>query len=266
MSFGTGRRRRCMPRRESAPIGHPTWIDLFSSDPDKSRAFYGSLFGWSATDPSPDHGGYVNFFKDGDPIAGMMANDGSSGQPDTWTVHLAVEDAEKTVEAAAAAGGTVIVPAMPVGDLGSMSLVADPGGAAIGGWQPGTHPGFLELVEPNTPGWFELHTREYDRSVAFYRDVFGWDAHTMSDTADFRYTTLGKDEAAAAGSLDASAFQPEGAPAEWSVYFACVDTDATLAKAVELGGTVLEPAEDSPYGRLARVADPTGARFKLIAN
>jgi predicted enzyme related to lactoylglutathione lyase len=255
-----------MPRREHAPIGHPTWIDLFSSDTAASLTFYGELFGWSATDPSAEHGGYVNFLKDGEPIAGMMGNDGSSGQPDTWSLHLAVEDAAKTIEAAEANGATVIVPAMPVGDLGWMSVDADPGGAAIGGWQPGAHEGFLQLAEPNTPGWFELHTREYDKSVAFYREVFGWDAQTMSDTADFRYTTLGKDEAAAAGIMDASAFLAEGAPAAWSVYFSCADTDATLARAVELGGTVLEPAQDTPYGRLAHVADPTGARFKLTAS
>jgi predicted enzyme related to lactoylglutathione lyase len=29
------------------------------------------------------------------------------------------------------------------------------------------------------------------------------------------------------------------------------------------GGTVIRGAEDSPYGRLAAVADPTGAGFNL---
>ena len=46
--------------------------------------------------------------------------------------------------------------------------------------------GFEVRNEPGTAGWFELHTRDYDKTVAFYRDVFGWDAHTMSDTDDFR--------------------------------------------------------------------------------
>ena len=48
------------------------------------------------------------------------------------------------------------------------------------------------LAEPGAPAWFELHTRDYDTSVQFYKDVFGWDAKTMSDTPDFRYTTLGE--------------------------------------------------------------------------
>ena len=42
--------------------------------------------------------------------------------------------------------------------------------------------------------------------------------------------------------------------------------DALIAKIVELGGTVLEPAADTPYGRLAKAADPTGATFKLTDN
>jgi predicted enzyme related to lactoylglutathione lyase len=31
-----------------------------------------------------------------------------------------------------------------------------------------------------------------------------------------------------------------------------------------MGGKVVQPAEDTPYGRLAVAADPTGAVFKLL--
>ena len=64
--------------------------------------------------------------------------------------------------------------------------------------------------------------------------------------------------------MDASAFLPEGVPAQWSIYFGVGDADAALAKIVELGGTITQPAEDTPYGRLAQAADPTGALFKLV--
>jgi predicted enzyme related to lactoylglutathione lyase len=114
--------------------------------------------------------------------------------------------------------------------------------------------------------WFELLTRDYDASVDFYRDVFRWSPHTASDTDELRYTTLGEGEGMLAGIMDASAFLPEGTPAFWSVYFEVEDVDATLEKAVELGGEISQPAEDTPYGRLATVTDPTGTRFKLIAS
>ena len=65
--------------------------------------------------------------------------------------------------------------------------------------------------------------------------------------------------------MDASAFLPEGVPAHWSVYIRVADTDATIAAITGHGGSVVMPAEDTPYGRLATVADPTGANFKIMA-
>ncbi len=92
----------------------------------------------------------------------------------------------------------------------------------------------------------------------------GWDTHVAGDTPEFRYTTLGEGEGRLAGIMDAATFLPEGAPAHWSVYFGVDDAVATVAKALELGGAVVDPPEDTPYGRLATLTDPTGTRFKLV--
>ena len=255
-----------MPAPDTNVPGAPIWVDIFTSDPDAARAFYGQLFGWEADEGAEEFGGYFNFMKGDSLVAGGMKNDGSAGVPDLWNVYLAVGNAEATVAAATAHGGGVIVPAMEVGDMGSMAVVTDAGGAAIGLWQPGTHKGMGVIAEPGAPAWFELHTRAYDASVQFYKDVFGWDAKTMSDTPEFRYTTLGEGDAALAGLMDSSNFLPEGVPAHWAVYLAVADTDAAVKTATELGGTVVTPAEDTPYGRIAMLADPTGANFRLVAN
>ena len=255
-----------MPKRESAPIGAPIWIDLFSSDPAKSRGFYEELMGWTSTEPEEQFGGYFSFLKGDSLVAGGMKNDGTAGVPDCWNVYLAVENAEATVAAATAHGGGVIVPAMAIADMGSMAVISDPGGAAIGMWQPGTHKGMGVIAEPGAPAWFELHTRNYDASVQFYKDVFGWDAKTMSDTPEFRYTTLGEGESALAGLMDSSNFLPEGVPAHWAVYLAVADTDAAVKTTEELGGSVVMPPHDTPYGRISMVADSTGAQFRLVAN
>ena len=37
----------------------------------------------------------------------------------------------------------------------------------------------------------------------------------------------------------------------------------TLQTITDNGGTVLQPAEDTPYGRLAAATDPTGVTFNL---
>src|SRR5262249_9897915 len=131
-----------VPKRDEAPVGAPCWVDLFTSDPDTCRAFYEDLFGWTSESAGDEFGGYINFSKNGVRVAGAMRNDGSSGQPDLWSIYLAVTDAKATVDRAQANGSHVIVPAMDVGDLGTMAVVTDPGGAAIGMWQPGLHRGF----------------------------------------------------------------------------------------------------------------------------
>jgi len=53
--------------------------------------------------------------------------------------------------------------------------------------------------------------------------------------------------------------------AYWLPYFEVTDTDATVGKAQELGGTVRMPATDlEGVGRMAKLADPYGARFAVI--
>jgi predicted enzyme related to lactoylglutathione lyase len=245
-----------------APNGAPCWVDLFTTDTTVARSFYGDLFGWTS-EAAEEFGGYITFSKDGRSVAGGMYNDGSSGMPSVWSVYLASTDADATSAAAVANGAHTIVPPMAIGDLGSMAVLTDPGQAAIGIWQRGVHRGFEAMGEPRTAGWFELHTRSYESSIAFYEKVFGWKTMVASDEPGFRYTLMVDGEAQLAGVMDASGFLPEGVPSHWSVYFVVDDADATIAQAVALGGSVIMAAEDTPYGRLATLADPTGAMFKL---
>lgn len=253
-----------MPLRDAAPVGAPCWIELFTSDTEAATTFYAALFGWTAETAGPEYGGYINLSKDELRVAGCMHNDGEQGMPNVWTIYLASDDAAATCAAAKEAGGQVYLDAMQVMDLGTMAMVADPDGAAIGVWQPGTHTGFAIFDEVDTPAWFELLSKEYDAAVAFYSTVFDWDVEVASDTPEFRYTTLGHGEDQLAGVMDAAAFLPEGVPSHWSVYFRVADADAACARVVELGGSVMMPPEDTPYGRLATVVDPTGANFKVL--
>ena len=64
--------------------------------------------------------------------------------------------------------------------------------------------------------------------------------------------------------MDAAVMLPEGVSGLWGVYWGVEDPDAFVEKAQSLGATVLHAPEDTPYGRLATLADPTGAMFRVI--
>jgi predicted enzyme related to lactoylglutathione lyase len=236
-----------------------------TSDPERSRRFYTELFGWTAEEPNAAFGGYFNFRLRDVRVAGGMGKQPGMDAPDAWSVHLAAQDARATVDAAAARGAQVIVAPMDVADLGTMAGIVDPGGAYVGIWQPGSHPGSEILYEPGVPTWFELHTHAYDVALDFYRRVFGWTTQTMSDSPEFRYTIVVDGDDRLAGVMDDAAFGPDLTLARWLVYFGVEDADQAIARIEQLGGTVTRPAEDTPYGRLASISDPTGAAFNLMA-
>lgn len=254
-----------MPSPEITP-GAPCWIDLMTSDIAKARQFYGDLFGWEyETGDEEKYGGYTTARKNGKTVAGLMQKDeDQAGMPDVWSTYLRSDDAEATAAAVTANGGQVYMPPMDVPEQGHMAIFGDASGAAIGIWQPREMKGFELVAEPGAAAWHELHTKDYDAAVKFYQDVFAWETDVMSDTPEFRYTTLGAGDSAKAGILDASGYLPAEVPSSWHTYFAVESTDAAVEKAVAMGATLIDPAEDTPYGRLATLTDPTGAMFKIM--
>ncbi|MGH9102404.1 MAG: VOC family protein [Acidimicrobiales bacterium] len=254
-----------MTTRAATLAGTPCWADLWTSDVEGSRRFYGELFGWKPLDPDPDYGGYFNFARQGAPIAGCMGDMGDMRADDTWKPYLATKDMTSTLEAAKAAGAQVAVPAMPVGDLGVQGVIVDPTGATLGLWQAGSWPGFGVVEEHGAPSWFELHTGDYAGALAFYRRVFGLDASAVSDSDEFRYSTLRRpgEEADLAGVCDDSSVLRDDEAAHWAIYWQVDDVDASVAKLRSLGGTVHSGPDSTPYGRIAVVADPGGAKFML---
>lgn len=246
--------------------GSPCWIDLMTSDTDKAKAFYNALFGWTyETGDEEKYGGYITASKDGKLVAGIMQKqEGMEAMPDLWTTYLRTDDIKATTEAVGANGGQVFMEPMDVPEQGSMAMYADSSGASIGAWQFGEMKGYEVAAEPGSAAWHELLSKDYDSAVAFYQKVFNWNTEVMSDSPEFRYTTLGAGDDAKAGIMDASGILPQQVPSLWTVYFAVEDTDAVVEKALELGAVVTRPAEDTPFGRMAVLTDPTGAEFKII--
>lgn len=254
-----------MPSPVPTP-GAPCWIDLMTSDVAAARRFYADLFGWEyETGDDEKYGGYVMARKNGRSVAGMMQKDDSqAGMPDAWTTYLRVDDAAATAKAVEAHGGQVHMPPMDVPEQGHMAIFGDAAGAVVGVWQPREMLGYEIVGEPGAAAWHELHAKDYDDAVRFYKDVFGWETVVLSDTTEFRYTTMGSGMTAQAGIMDASGYLPAEIPSHWQVYFSVEDTDAIVEKATAMGATLQDGPADSDFGRVAQLADPTGAVFRVI--
>jgi uncharacterized protein len=249
-------------RNTAWPPGTPCWVDLGVTDIPKARTFYSSLFGWEIQDTPPEAGGYSMCVIGGRPVAGIGQSEGD--MPIFWTTYLASDDADKTAEAIKTAGGRVVVEPFDVMDVGRMLIAADPGGAMFGVWQAKAHTGVQLANEPGSLTWNENMSRDYDANKAFYGAVFGYQFGDIG-VEGMQYSTLDLDGRPVGGIGEIGAEHPAEMPASWGTYFAVADTDAAVARAVELGGAVLAPAWDSPYGRMAVVADDQGAVFAVMS-
>jgi predicted enzyme related to lactoylglutathione lyase len=252
-----------MPICDGAPLGAPCWIDLTSSDLERAQDFYGSLFGWEFESQGPAVGGYVTAAKNGHQVAGLVANVREWPFPDGWSVYFHTADIDATVSAATAVGASLRLGPMQLPARGVMSAATDPSGAAFRLWQPLDAPGFEMVGEAGGPVWHQLITRDFGAAINFYREVFGWRTEQVSDTDEFRYTTAWFGDQQLLGVMDGTNVLPDGVRSQWTTFFGAEDVDKTLQAVTENGGVVLRPAEDTPYGRLAAAADPTGVMFNL---
>jgi uncharacterized protein len=245
------------------PAGTPCWVDVSVDDVPKAVAFYEALFGWDVEVGGPEVGGYAIASKNGKIVAGIGPKMGPPDAPSAWTTYLATEDADATAAKIKAAGGHVLAEPMDVMEEGRMAIAMDPAGAVFGIWQGKNTTGIGVANEAGALTWNEEMSRDLEGSKAFYHDVFGYDYQDMSGDG-FKYAMLMVDGHEVGGIGE----YPEGTPAEipaaWSAYFNVEDTDAAMAKAVDLGGSVVRPAEDTPYGRMGTVTDNEGAVFSVM--
>jgi predicted enzyme related to lactoylglutathione lyase len=271
-----------MPERDGYIPGVPCWIDTSQPDPEAACAFYGGLFGWQFEDSMPA-GSAEKYF-----VARVRGGDAAAvgsipqGAPPAamWNTYIWVDDADKTVDRARAAGAHVISEPFDVLDAGRMAVLGDPEGAVFCIWQPNRHKGAKVVNEHGSLIFNTLATRDRSAAEAFYGAVFGW--KTLDLPSGVMWTLPGYGDhleertpglraqmaqmSAPEGFIDVVAAlapvadDPDGA-AQWGVSFAVDDVAAVAATARELGGHVVSGPIDAPWARVAVIDDPQGARF-----
>ncbi|CCK26089.1 hydroxylase [Streptomyces davaonensis JCM 4913] len=248
--------------------GAPNWVDVGTSDIEGATSFYRALFGWEFRSAGPDSGGYGFFQLDGRTVAGGMQTTPEQGPP-AWTVYFQSRDADATAKAVEQAGGSVLMPPDDVMGQGRMAILADHAGVSFGVWQPAALKGLDVVGDPGSLCWVELYTADIAREAAFYDRALGWETCAVSFPGGV-YTAInpaGEGEEAMFGGLVDLADDPTGTETEpyWLPYFEVEDVDVAVSKALELDGKVRMPAVDvEGVGRVAKLADPYGARFGVI--
>lgn len=243
--------------------GSHCWSELATSDTAGAKAFYTALFGWTAEDTQagPDLT-YTMLRLKGRDVAGLYPQDkaeAAHGVPPHWKLHVAVESADATAARAKELGGTVLMAPADVVELGRVTTVKDPTGAAIRAWQARKHIGTGLAGEPGTPCWIELYTNDGGKASAFYAGLFGWKPKQSPGYTEFN---LGDRGVAGMMVIDPT-WGP--VPPHWVVYLQVADVDATVGKARSLGAALrMGPKDVAEVGRFALAVDPQGAEFAVI--
>ncbi|MFD3701871.1 VOC family protein [Nocardia sp. NPDC058658] len=233
-------------------------------DTTAARDFYSTLFSWEVQDGPAEAGGYLMATLDGRPAAGIGPKpEGMGDMPSVWTTYFAAESADEIAERVGTAGGQVFMPPFDVLDVGRMFIAADPAGGVFGVWEAKAHNGCGVFNQNGAYYWNELHTPAYDQAHEFYNTVFGWQYKEIGDGVNLTYSTFalpGADNDGG-GMMDASALNT---PPYWLTWIQVDGTDKALAKATELGASVIMGPDDSPFGRMGILQAPQGEVFGVI--
>ena len=123
----------------------------------------------------------------------------------------------------------------------------------------------FDIPKPGEICWRELATRDLPTALEFYSKLFGWEL-TQTKVTEMAYKEIVIDGVAYGGmmAIDEN-WGPEPPPSHWNNYIAVENADETAEKITASGGTVRVPPFDAPgVGRMAMVADPSGAGFAII--
>ena len=251
-----------MAERTSYEPGTPSWVDLTTPDLDGALRFYGGLFGWEFEDAGEAAGHYHQALLRGKRVAGIGPNPPESAPMAFWSTYFAGSDVDAHAKAVTDASGQVSFGPMDVMDQGRMLVAQDPAGAMFGIWEPRAHAGAQLVNEHAAFSWNELIGRDLEGATRFYGAVFGHTFKGLPDAPpDVAYQTAQVGDSTVAGISGMGG----DLPPHWLTYFMYDDVDAGFERARELGGELIGEPVDSPYGRYARVRDPQGAVFGLIA-
>ena len=113
-------------------------VELNTTDVDKAKEFYSQLFDWKLEDMAMGPSGTYTTIKVGDGTGGGLLKNPMPGVPSFWLAYVLVDDISAATKKAESLGAKIVKNSIEVPDMGWLSIIADPTGAALGLWQTKT--------------------------------------------------------------------------------------------------------------------------------
>ncbi len=256
-----------MPHVDSYPAGVPCWVETLQPDLLAATHFYAGVFGWTMVADDDDRPTYVVATLRGREVAGLAsATDLGVHEPVAWYTQIRVDDLDEVLPRAVEAGATDVVGPVDASPAGRLAVLTDTGGARLGLWEAAAREGAETVNEANAWAMSVVQTPDPDRTHAFYREVFGWQADPLGPADLFRLPGYvgGTEHQPVPRDTVALAFPAADAAAVgWHVDFWNDDVAALADRVRDLGGNILSgPAEDNGFRRVV-VRDTAGATFSV---
>ena len=115
----------------SNPFVH---VELNTTDVEKAKAFYGSLFDWSLQDIPMGDSSYT-MIQVGKGTGGGIMKHPVPGAPSAWLAYVEVADIHAATDKARTLGAKIMKDVTEVMGMGWLTILIDPTGAALGLWQ-----------------------------------------------------------------------------------------------------------------------------------
>lgn len=239
-----------------APPTRPAMFVLSTPEPARVMDFYRSLLGWELQPMAAF------------PSGGDLASDAQvfvvRGGEVGWLPFLPVADLAGLVERARNAGANRVVFPLPDDDTGRSAAIIDPTGARLGllaieGTVPKPDPAPLA---PGRVVWIEEKTRDHKAAAAFQEAVFGLQAQGPGGAGEVQVLRGGGAPYSAIMQFDER--WDDDYPPRWLIYACVADLEATLAQAVEYGGSVWFSRTETELGPLAYLRDPDGNGLAVV--
>ncbi len=243
--------------------GKFVWADLVTDNVPAARAFYSRLFGWTFR----DYGNYTIAANDERPLCGMFQRPRPADRPEAkprWIGYLSVPSVERAQRAVTERSGRVLAAPRKMPDRGEQALFADAEGVVFGVIKSGSGDPEDFLPEPGDWIWIQLLTRDARNAAEFYRDVGGYEiVEKTAGAGSSDYVLVSKGYARA--TVRTIPQSREQVKPNWLPFVRVKNVGESVAQAKHLGGKALvEPRTELFGGKVAVIADPTGAAIGLL--